>query len=78
MKQVTYKSIFFPGVKDVGQYIGMAWNYDHALLISTKPYDTYTEAQKELKEKCAQMGVELRWYDGEYKWDKVTEQIVPR
>ena len=77
MKQATYKFVFYPGVKEVGQYIGIAWNYDEAVLISTTNYDTYTEAQKELKRVCADRGVELRWFDGEYEWDKKGGSLIP-
>jgi benzoyl-CoA reductase/2-hydroxyglutaryl-CoA dehydratase subunit BcrC/BadD/HgdB len=76
MKQATYKFVFFPGVKEIGQYIGMAWNYDHALLISTRPCDSYALAQLALKNTCREMEVELRWFDGEYEYDSVSGSIV--
>ncbi len=76
MKQAQYKYVFFPGVNVVGQYIGIAWNYDEAVLISTAPYDTFSEAQKTLKSVCAMLEVELRWFDGEYQWDKVSGTLM--
>lgn len=76
MKQAQYKFVFYPGVKETGRYIGIAWNYDHAVLIATTDYETYTEAQKELKRMCAERDVELRWFDGEYEWDKVSGQLI--
>jgi hypothetical protein len=77
MKQAQYKYVFFPGVKEVGQYIGIAWNYDHAVLISTRPCDTYALAALALRSACFDCDVELRWFDGEYEYDLITSQIVP-
>lgn len=76
MKQATYKFVFYPGVKETGRYIGIGWNYDEAVLIATTDYDTYTEANIELRRVCAERDVELRWFDGEYEWDKTSQQIV--
>jgi hypothetical protein len=76
MKQATYRFVFYPEVKGTGRYIGIAWNYDEAVLISTTDYDTHTEAQKELKRVCADRDVELRWFDGEYEWDKRGGSLV--
>jgi hypothetical protein len=62
-KEATFRVIRF---ETAGRYVGLAWNYDEAILISTKDCVTYTEARSELEEMCGQRGVALRWYDGEY------------
>lgn len=45
----------------------MAWNYDVAALVSTRDHATYTEARAELDKTCAELGMTLAWFDGEYK-----------
>ena len=64
MKQATYRIIHF--IK-CNRYIGVAWNYNEAVLISTKDCETYTEAKSNLAADCLDRNVELRWFDGEYK-----------
>jgi len=49
------------------RYVAMAWNYDEAVLISTVPHPTYTEARQDLQETAASLGVELQWFDGSYR-----------
>lgn len=74
MKQATYRIIFFPAVK---RYIGMAWNYEQAVLISTKDLESYTDARAALVVSAGECGVELKWFDGEYTVDN-DGQLVPR
>lgn len=75
MIQSTYKFVFFPGVKEIGQYIGIAWDYSNGVLISTRPCDTYTLARLALESMCLDANVELRWFDGEYEWDAVSGSL---
>lgn len=71
MKQATFRVIRFP---KLDRYIAVAWNYDVALLISTRDHDTYTGARAELNQTCEVMGVELKWFDGEY--DCIGNELV--
>ena len=63
MKQATFRIIRF--IK-CNRFIGVAWNYNEAVLISTRDFDTYTEALEALESDCIERGVELKWFDGEY------------
>lgn len=65
MRQATYRMIRFP---KLDRYIGVAWNYDQAILLSTGDYATYSEARDQLGKVCAEHNVELRWFDGEYDY----------
>jgi hypothetical protein len=73
MKRATYRIVRFP---KLDRYIGLAWNYDEAVLVSTRDHTTYTGARKELGATCEELGVELRWFDGEY--DCIGDVLVPR
>jgi hypothetical protein len=63
MKQATFRMIHFP---KVNRYVGVAWNYDEAVLISTEDKPTYSEARNSLDQVCQERNVELKWFDGEY------------
>ena len=71
MKQATFRVIRFP---KLNRFIAVAWNYDVAVLISTMDHDTYTGARAELDQTVAAMGVELKWFDGEY--DCIGDELV--
>jgi hypothetical protein len=70
----TFRLIHFA---KADRYVGLAWNYDEAVLISTRDHATYTEARAALQAACDERHVELRWFDGEYVC-KDGETILPR
>ena len=74
MKQATYRIIHFT---KLDRYVGFAWNYDEAVLVSTVPCDSYTEARKAIEANCKEVNVELRWFDGEYDCVDGSMQIYP-
>jgi hypothetical protein len=74
MKQATFRIVHF---LKPNKYIGMAWNYDQAVLVSTIPFDTYSEARNQLEQDCSIVGVELKWYDGKYTCAGNNEQLIP-
>lgn len=49
------------------RWIGVAWNYDVACLVSTRDHESYIAAREDLGRVCDTMGVRLRWFDGEYR-----------
>lgn len=61
--RTTYHIVQFT---KTGQYVGMAWNYDHAVMLSTEPFATYGEARECLGDLADVRGVTLHWFDGEY------------
>ena len=61
--RTTYHIVQFT---KTGQYVGMAWNYDHAVMISTEPFATYGEARERLGDMADARSVTLHWFDGEY------------
>lgn len=63
MKQAQYRIIFFTKAQ---RFVGIAWNYNDAVLISTRDQPTYAAAKSELTAKCEELSVALRWFDGEY------------
>ena len=73
-KQATYRIIHFT---TLDKYIGVAWNYNEAVLVSTTDFPTYTEARKQLKVNCKAVNVELKWFDGEYDCVDGSMQIYP-
>ncbi len=74
IKPVTYRMIHFP---KVDRWIGMAWNYDLACLFSTTDRSTYTAAREALAKAAAEVGAELRWFDGEYSCDTRSDALTP-
>jgi hypothetical protein len=48
------------------RYLGIAWNYDSACMITTRDCPTYTDARAALGSECQARSVRLRWFDGEY------------
>ncbi len=72
--QTTFRMIHFP---KLDRWVGMAWNYDHAIMIATPPRSTYTAARESLGKLAAVSNTELRFFDGEFTLDTKTEQIVP-
>lgn len=74
MKPASFRIIRFDGTST---YIGLAWNYDLAVLIATRDYPTYAEARTALDGDAACLGVELRWFDGEWHCPRGSEQLSP-
>ena len=72
MKQATFRIIYFP---KPNKYIGFAWNYDAAVMISTTPQESYTLARNQLQQDCDILSVELKWFDGEYAYDANSGQL---
>ncbi len=46
-------------------FVGLAWNYDEGVMITTTPCTSYTQARDAL-ELLAEVRANLRWFDGEY------------
>lgn len=72
-RQATFRILHFP---KLDRFVGLAWNYDQAVLLSTSDYPNYTGARKALELVCNACNVELKWFDGEY--DVVDELIIPK
>lgn len=66
MHKATYKIIHFT---NVNRYVGVAWNFSRAVLISTSDLGSYTEARDALVEACTTRGVNARYFDGLYTCD---------
>ena len=64
MKSATYYIIHFT---KANRFVGVAHNYDEAVLISTRDHDTYTDARNELQSTANELNVRLKWFDGEYE-----------
>lgn len=64
MVKCTFRIIFFEGA---GQYVGVGWNYDEAVLVSTRAQPSYAAARKALDAALAQVSAECRWFDGAYR-----------
>ena len=65
MTKATFRIIRFP-LPTGDRYIGVAWNYDRAVLISTVDRESYTGARSELDADCEARRVSLQWFDGSY------------
>ena len=59
------------------RFVGMAWNYDHAIMISTGPHTSYTGARTELGELASLRGCVPHWFDGEYRCTGEGAQLIP-
>lgn len=68
----TYRVVRFRVYAGNGQresatsYVAIAWEYDHAVLMSTTPHASYTAARRELDKLAADRECSLRYFDGEY------------
>lgn len=76
MTQAEYRIIEFP-TKDGPKFVGLAWNYDEAVMITTPGLLSYTSARKVLDDAAKSANVELRWFDGLHKYDPTSGQILP-
>ena len=79
--KAQYRFIYFPKTQE---YIGLAWEYDHAVLVSTLPFKTYTEASLSLVGTIDKLNldnkakyIKLAYFDGEYACTGNGEQLVP-
>ena len=72
LKPSSFKIIRFP-IGESNRYVGVAWDYDHAFLVSSRDKDSYTEARKEIEAMAEARGFSLRWYDGQYVFDKMMD-----
>lgn len=63
VKKATFRIVRF---SSVDRFIGIAWNYEQAVLVSTRDFATYTEARAAIEHDCAERGVALQWFDGYY------------
>lgn len=70
LTQCEYRVVQFidadPHRDGVPKYVGVAWNYAVAVLMSTTPHNSYTGARAELDKLAHERGCSLRWFDGEY------------
>ena len=74
MKPATFRLVYFLAAR---RFVGIAWNYDKAVIFATRDYATYTDARAELATLAAERGVELRWFDGEYECQGEGDLMVP-
>lgn len=80
--KAQYRYIYFPKTQE---YIGMAWEYDNAVLVSTAPFKSYTEASLSLintidglnTTNLAGKYIKLVYFDGEYTVT-TNGELVPR
>lgn len=63
MRKATFRIIHFT---KVNRYVGLAWNYDEGVLLSTNDQESRTKARLELDSICEKYNVKLQWFDGEY------------
>lgn len=74
MTDATYRILRFN--TDAGErYVGLAWNYEQAVLISTRAFPSYTDARNALEWACETRGVRARWFDGEYLYNPINGQL---
>jgi hypothetical protein len=71
--KTTFRIIYFPVIN---LYVGMAYNYNVGMIISTIGYDTYTEAKVALEEECKKRNAKLQYFDGEYRCED-GETLIP-
>ncbi len=64
-RKASFKIIRFFTSRGI-KFVGVAWNYDEAILISTRDRDSYTDARAELQKSADSLNVKLQWFDGEY------------
>ncbi len=64
LKPAHFRVLHF---KASDRYVAVAWNYDLAVLVSTRDHSTYPAARLALDDVCAELRVELKWFDGEYE-----------
>ena len=74
MHPLTFRIVYFAIVK---RFVGIAWNYRHAALLSTRDHATYTEARGELGTLVEARGFRLQWFDGSYTVSGDDELMVP-
>lgn len=73
-KQATYRIIRF-NTKTGARYVGLAWNYDQAVMVSTRDCASYSAAKSALERSAKTRRVELKWFDGEYTYNPRNGQI---
>lgn len=73
MIKLTYRIIKFT---KVNKYVGVAWNYDHGILLSTYPNNTYCFAKDAIENRAKMARSVLQWFDGEYTCAGEGEPIV--
>lgn len=71
--ETTFRIIHFP---KPNLYIGVAWNYDEAVLISTYSCVNRDAARTALQADADKRGVKLRWFDGDYECDHKSGLLV--
>lgn len=74
MKQATYYILHYT---ELNLYVGLAHNYDEAVLISTRAHATYVAAKKELQVTADELGVRLAWFDGTRELGGQEDQKIP-
>lgn len=62
----TFRIVKFPKVS-TPNYVGIAWNYDHAILISTPPCADAADTREMLAQELQKVGAHLRWFEGLYE-----------
>ena len=72
--QAQYHIVFFEATE---QFVGMAWDYDHAFIVATEPQTHYGKAHAKLLEAVTARNADLRWFDGEFRVCKGSSQMIP-
>jgi hypothetical protein len=76
VKRAHYRVTRYP-LESGDRFVGLVWNYDQSVLVSTGDYGTYTDARAALQESAAALGIELAWFDGEYVFNWTTGEASP-
>ena len=67
MRNVTYRIVRFHLSGDRARYVGIAWNYDEAILFSTRDYTSYTNAREALDQCSNERNCTLAYFDDVYE-----------
>ena len=67
MNTVTYRIVQFHMRNAPTRFVGIAWDYDRAVLFSTKDCASYSDAWSALHDAAIDQGQSLRYFDGEYE-----------
>lgn len=51
----------------VPRFIGLAWNYEASVMVTTPDLSSYGAARAELDARLREVGAETRWFDGAYE-----------
>lgn len=76
MIDAIYRIVRFPANSNHGElFVGMAYAYEHAIIITVGPWNSYFAARVSLEEAALKHDARCRYFEGCFRFDRASGQL---